>query len=97
MTLALAGYATLWNKPIDYDNRRVMMLPTAFDRTLGSGALVKLLLNHFDFQCVGSTTDYLELCSDQHGLAFRYRIPDTKDGRYIQWMAEVDPGNRTKR
>ena len=88
MTIALCGYATRWNHIIQHHGTTLMVDHGAFDRTLRSGAKIKLLLNHFDFQCVGSTFDNLQLCSDQHGLAFRYRITDTEDGRTVREMAE---------
>ena len=87
--LALAGYATRYHKVVTYTGERVMLLPSAFERTLRSGACVELLLNHFDHQRVGSTADgRLQLFSDPRGLAFRFRIPDTDDGRYVRSMAE---------
>jgi HK97 family phage prohead protease len=88
MTMALCGYATRWNHIIDHHGYTVLVDRGAFDRTLRSGTTVKLLPNHFDHQCVGSTTDNLELCSDQHGLAFRFRITKTEDGRTVSQMAE---------
>ena len=71
MAIALCGYATRWNVPVEYNGRRIMMLPTACDRTLQSGAVVNLLVDHDDLVVVGSTTQNLDLHSDQHGLAFR--------------------------
>jgi HK97 family phage prohead protease len=88
VTLALAGYATCWNKPVEYDGKRVMMLPTAFDSTLRSGAVVGLWLNHCPDQCVGTNYDHLDLYADTQGLAFRFRIPETEDGLRVKSMAE---------
>ena len=86
--LALCGYATRWNHVIEHHDRAVMLVPGVFDKTLRSGANIKLLLNHYDFQCVGSTADNLELCSDQHGLALRFRITATENGRTVLAMAK---------
>jgi len=88
VTLALCGYATRWNHIIDHHGNSVMLLPGCFDKTLRSGAVVRLLLNHNDSDCVGATDDKLQLASDPHGLAFRYRITDTQGGQYVQSMAE---------
>jgi HK97 family phage prohead protease len=87
MPMALCGYATRWNHVVHHHGNTVMALPGAFHRTLRSGTTVKLLLNHFDDQCVGSTDDNLELYSDQYGLAFRFRIAETEDGQYVRSMA----------
>jgi HK97 family phage prohead protease len=87
MTLALAGYVTRWHKPIEYDHRRVMLMPSAFNRTLRSGSVVKLLLNHIDSECVGSTDDNLQIHSDRHGLAFRFKITDSESALRVKSMA----------
>ena len=75
MTMALIGRGASWNTII-YDHHGVnkLVLPNAFDRSLRARAKIKLLLNHFDHQCVGSTDDHLQLCRDEQGLFFRFRI-----------------------
>jgi HK97 family phage prohead protease len=90
MTLALCGYATLWNKMGTNHGVTMTVLPGAFGSTLRTlqWSPVRLLLNHFDEQRMGSTDDNLELYSDENGLAFRFRITDTEDGQCVRSMAE---------
>jgi HK97 family phage prohead protease len=88
MTMALCGYATLYNQilPLHHGAYK-MVLPGAFDRTLNSNAYVEFHLNHHDGECVGSTADNLELFSDAKGLAFRMRFPDSALGRECRIVA----------
>ena len=89
MTLALCGYATRWDHIVHHHWDTVILCPNVFAKTLRSGATVRMLLNHNDDNCVGSTKDgTLQLHADEHGLAFRYYIIDTESGRHVQSMAE---------
>jgi HK97 family phage prohead protease len=87
--MALAGYTTRFNQVLPlHHGAHKMVLPGAFDETLSSTAPVKLLLDHRYDQCVGSTDDILEIHSDQWGLAFRAKLPDTTLGQYARQMAQ---------
>jgi HK97 family phage prohead protease len=92
MAMALAGYATLYNKIILHQGKWQMLLPGVFDESLKSGATVKLLLNHDENSCVGSNRDILELYSNKVGLAFRARLPETSHRQTALftalWMAK---------
>jgi HK97 family phage prohead protease len=90
MPHALCGYATRWNKIVTNHGVTMTVLPGAFDSSLRTlqWSPVRLLLNHLDEQCMGSSDDNLELYADQHGLAFRFRITDTENGQRVQSMAE---------
>jgi HK97 family phage prohead protease len=67
----------------------VMLDRGCFDSILRSRSKVRLLIDHDDTQCVGSTDDGLDLYADQHGLAFRFRLSDTALGRVVREMAEL--------
>jgi HK97 family phage prohead protease len=87
--LALCGYGWRWDEIIhNHYGKNLMIAPTAFDRSLSSGAIIRFLLNHQDHWCAGSTNDNLSVCSDNYGLALRFRITDTPDGRRIRKFAE---------
>jgi HK97 family phage prohead protease len=90
VTLAAIGYATRYNQVVVKDGTPILLLPGVFSRSLKSKARVRLLLNHFDNQLLGSTSDILSLWDDDTtGLAFGFStIPNNKHGKYLRYMAE---------
>ena len=84
------GYATCYNQIVVRNHTSILVLPGAFSKSLESNSLVRLLLNHFENQYIGSTSDVLTLWNDgSTGLAFGVSsIPDTKHGLYLRYMAE---------
>jgi HK97 family phage prohead protease len=88
MAMALNGYATRYNKIVSHNGKNMLLLPDVFAPTLNYFGTVRLLLDHSDDYCLGSTLDILELHSDQYGLGFRARLPDTPLGDRAREMAE---------
>jgi HK97 family phage prohead protease len=88
MAMALQGYATRYNQltPVHHGVRK-LLLPGAFSPTLNSGMPVKFMLGGHDGQCIGTTADNLWLYSDDKGLAFRFRFPDTELGKTAREIA----------
>lgn len=73
----IQGYATRFNKPHMYKGRVEVFARGCFARSLVPGApAVSLLVMHKESELLGTTADRLELMQDEHGLAFRFRVPD---------------------
>ena len=88
-TKALFGYATRWDQTTQlHCGTYKRLAPGAFDKSLASGSRIDFSINHIDGQCVGSNRDGLQLHSDEYGLAYRFRIPETPFGRQLRMMAE---------
>ncbi len=71
--MALAGYAATFNcLSSDLGGFREMIAPTAFNRTLESGADVKCLFQHDAGKVLGRTKNgTLQVSTDERGLKFR--------------------------
>ena len=83
------GYAVRYDEVVSKGASRGILLPGAFNDTLKSRATVKLLRNHQESECIGSTDDgLLELADDgRTGLAFRVAdFPNTPLGKSVRWM-----------
>ena len=86
---ALIGYAARWNQTTEQHwGTYKRLAPGAFDKSLASGSRIEFTINHIDDQCVGSNRDDLQLYSDDYGLAYRFRIPETPLGRQLRLTAE---------
>jgi HK97 family phage prohead protease len=88
--MALQGVAVHYNHVIKaHRGEHKMVLPGAFDGTLDLGAPVEFRLTHHDGPSIGKSPDYLELISNNIGLMFRFRFPDTELGREGLAIAET--------
>jgi HK97 family phage prohead protease len=84
----LQGYAITFNRCIFHDGNYLIVRPGAFDEHLANKKkVVKLILEHDDFKEIASTDDALELYSDEVGLAFRCRLPNTRFGNEAHALA----------
>ncbi|MBB4427098.1 HK97 family phage prohead protease [Bradyrhizobium sp. CIR48] len=83
----LQGYACLYNKPVWNEGAIKSICPGAFDEYLATRPKVGFWLDHDEKKEVGDSTNGLELQSDDRGLAFRFRFPDTSLGRAARQLA----------
>jgi len=85
----LCGYACVWARPMFHLGRFMVFAKGAFDNHLARRPSIEFWLDHDETKAVGSTgKGDLELYSDDIGLAFRLRIPDTTLGRTVRYLAE---------
>jgi HK97 family phage prohead protease len=69
--------------------RSMIFKSGAFDNYLSRRPSIEFWLDHDETKSVGSTIGGdLELHSDNVGLAFRLRLPDTNLGRMVRYLAE---------
>jgi HK97 family phage prohead protease len=84
----LQGFACFYNKPIFHEGKFQVIAPGAFDAYLANPIKpVEFWLKHDEQKVVGDTNSGLELYSDQRGLAFRFRFPNTTLGREARQLA----------
>ncbi|GIQ76207.1 HK97 family phage prohead protease [Bradyrhizobium sp. RD5-C2] len=85
----LQGYACFYNKAaIIADGTVKVIRPGAFDHCLSNRRKVDFWLDHSSLLCVGSTRTGLELHTDNRGLAFRFKFPDTALGQHARQLAD---------
>lgn len=91
MPNVIFGIAGAVNEVVfNHHGENKLFLPGAFSKTLASGALVHLLLDHEPHKWLGSTEDVLELKECRLGLAFRVHLASAELRNYAHRMTPYD-------
>ncbi len=85
---ALRGYATRWNKVHKYKGRLEALARGCFARSLTGDTTIRFLVSHREPHLIATTADRLELCQDEHGLAFNLPLRGDENSRNVADLVE---------
>jgi len=83
------GYAAVFNNEARIADFTEIIRPGAFSNSLGAGADILALADHYPAKVLARTkSGTLMLSEDSRGLAFEIALPDTQVGRDVLTLAE---------